>query len=180
MLWFPNNSRDRFPRHLLARYGADDRGEVVEFALLALPFFGLIFAIIQVSLAMFANQALQTAVSKASRQIMTGEIQMAGTGMEGFRAGLCANSKLLNCTKMMIQVQSFADFANANPTLFDNECMELEEGEEAPATCFDPGGPNEVTLVRVSYKWPLGISLDDFGKGTPLVAISAFYNEPYN
>ena len=179
MFWFPDNSRDRTPRHLLARYAADDRGEVVEFALLALPFFALLFAIIQVSLAMFASQALQSTVSKASRQIMTGQIQTAGTGVAGFRAALCANSFLFDCEKLMIQVQSFADFSAATPTDVNNECFDLEEDEEAPASCFSPGGSSQVTLVRVSYKWPLGVTLEDFGKGTTLVAMSAFHNEPY-
>jgi Flp pilus assembly protein TadG len=183
MLWDPNNSRIRFPRHLLVRFMADERGEAVEFALLALPFFALIFAIIQVSLAMFANQALQTTVSKASRQIMTGQIPMAGTGMGGFRTALCANSAVLSCEKMMIQVQKFADFSGSNPgnaDSIDNDCFEVEEDEDVPSSCFTPGGPGEVTLVRVSYKWPLGISLDNFAKGTTLVAVSAFHNEPYN
>lgn len=176
----PNDSRNRSLRHLLVRYGTDDRGEAVEFALLALPFFGLLFAIIQVSLAMFANQALQTSVSKASRRIMTGEIQMAGTGETGFRAALCSTSFLFDCDKLRIQVQSFADFSAATPTSINSSCFDLDEDEEAPSSCFSPGGPSQVTLVRVSYKWPLGVTLEDFGKGTTLVAISAFHNEPYN
>ena len=60
----------------LGRFGRDTRGVyAIEFGMLALPFFGLIFAIVEVSYVSFNSEQLQAAVDKAARQILTGQAQ---------------------------------------------------------------------------------------------------------
>lgn len=166
-------------KRLLHRFRSNERGATaVEFALIAMPFFGLLFAIIQTSLVMFANQALQTVTSNAARKIMTGEI--ASGGLAAFRTALCGGASFMfDCDKMMIQVQSFpGGFASANPSTFVNgDCFRLDP--PPPTSCYSPGGPRDVVLVRVSYQWPFGVSLENFKQKATLVAISAFRSEPY-
>lgn len=164
---------------LLARFHADERGSAVEFALVALPFFALLFAIIQTSLVIFASQALQTMTSDAARGLMTGQLQMAGTGVEGFRSALCNGSAIMfDCDKLMIQVQAFSDFAGADPDGFINaDCFRLDP--PPPSSCYVPGNAEDVVLVRVAYDWPFGLNLEDLRKKQTLVAIAAFRSEPY-
>ncbi len=49
----------------------------IEFALIALPFFLLIFAIIEVSLSFTAQQVMSNAADDIARQLRTGEITAA-------------------------------------------------------------------------------------------------------
>ena len=162
---------------LIARLRADESGATaVEFALVALPFFGLLFGIVQTSLVMFAGQVLQTMVADVSRKIMTG--QLANKTKADFKAALCASPSMVmfDCNKLLVQVQSFADFSVADPDTFVNpDCFNPLKADKA--ACYNPGVASQVVIVRVSYEWPFGVSiLDD--KNT-LVAVSAFRSEPY-
>ncbi|RYE39513.1 MAG: pilus assembly protein, partial [Hyphomicrobiales bacterium] len=61
------------------QFGRDDRGvTIIEFGILALPFFTIIAAILETSLVFFAGQILDSAVQDAGRLIRTGQMQ-AGT-----------------------------------------------------------------------------------------------------
>ena len=67
-------------KKLLRRFRSNRRGSVaVEFSLIALPFFALLFAIIETALVFFASQVLETAVQDSSRLILTGQAQTAAT-----------------------------------------------------------------------------------------------------
>ena len=67
-----------------------DGATVVEFGLVALPFLGLLFAILQTALVFFAGQVLQTAVTNASRLIMTGQAQTGGYTAASFQNAVYA------------------------------------------------------------------------------------------
>ena len=72
------------------RFRRDENGAVaVEFGMVALPFFALLFSIIEISLSFFSNQILETAVSEASRLIMTGQAQNSGMTALQFRTAVC-------------------------------------------------------------------------------------------
>jgi Flp pilus assembly protein TadG len=162
---------------LVARMRSDENGATaVEFALIALPFFGLLFAIVQTSLVMFAGQVLQTMVSDVSRKIMTG--QLANKDKAAFKAALCASPSMImfKCEKLLLQVQSFADFSTANPSTFiEPDCFDATKAEGA--SCYNPGTASQVVIVRVAYPWPFGISVLE--KNRTLVAVTAFRSEPY-
>lgn len=168
-------------RRPISRFRSSESGATaVEFALVALPFFGMLFAIMQTSLIMFANQTLQTMTSKASRRIMTGEIT-AGAGIDAFKNELCKGIDIMfDCDNVMIEVKSFTSFGSANPsTFFAPTCFTLDSEDDPGAGCWDPGGRSSVVLVRVAYDWPFGINLENLDTKTRLVAVSAFRNEPF-
>src|SRR5216684_501290 len=50
-----------------------DGSVAVEFAMVAAPFFALLFAIMETAIVFFAGQALETAVGDSARLIMTGQ-----------------------------------------------------------------------------------------------------------
>jgi len=153
---------------------ANDSGAAaVEFALVAFPFLALLFAVLQTSLVIFAGQILQTQVSNVSRKLMTG--QFVGKSESQLREELCKGSiGLFDCSRMIVQVDAFADFAAAN---LGSSCFDPDE--IGGASCYNPGDPLDVVVVRVIYPWPFGISLDELGKPHNLVALSAFRNEPF-
>jgi len=160
---------------LLARLRADEGGATtVEFAFVALPFFGLLFAIVQTSLVMFAGQVLQAMVADISRKIMTG--QLVNKTRADFKKELCAspNMFLFDCEKLFVQVQWSGSFSDADPK-GNPECFDPAKAEKAD--CYNPGTASQIVVVRVDYEWPFGISLLDDNK--KLVAVSAFRSEPY-
>ncbi len=71
-------------------FARDERGvTAIEFGILALPFFTIIFAIIETTMVFFAGQVLDSAVEDASRMIKTGRAQAAGYNMTNFRSLMC-------------------------------------------------------------------------------------------
>ena len=174
-------SRLRLPA-ALARFRDDRNGATaVEFAFIAGPFFAMLFGIMQTSIVIFANQALQTMTSMASRQIMTGEI--TGGGIEGFRTAICDRqgaALMFKCEDLKIQVQSFASFVGLEATMKNDACFQPPPDPPAlPPNCWNPGGARSIVLVRVQYEWPFGIDLEKLKTKQTLVAIAAFRSEPY-
>src|SRR5690606_26334632 len=75
---------------LLRAFRRDQSGATaVEFALVAIPFFALMFAILQTALVFFAGQAMETAVANAARLIRTGQAQQQGLTAEEFKEQIC-------------------------------------------------------------------------------------------
>lgn len=165
---------------LLSRFCADRTGATaLEFAFVAFPFFSLLFAIIQTSLVMFGAQALQTMTSIGGRKIMTGEMQ--NKSFADFKTAMCNGagmSAMFDCSKLMIQVQAFADFNVASSSMVVNEAC-FKQTPPPPASCFTASARDQVVIVRVAYDWPFAIDLDDLDHKTRITAVSAFRNEPF-
>src|SRR5690349_2423198 len=84
----------------------------VEFAIISPMLIALVLAILQVAIIVFANQALETLVSQASRQILT--LQSQGLTQSTFKTAVCANIVVLfNCNNVMIDVQTYNSFSSA-------------------------------------------------------------------
>jgi len=67
-----------------------DGATAIEFALVALPFFALLFAIIELAIIFFVNSALNNATSEAGRLIRVGQFQDCG-GATRFKQLVCQN-----------------------------------------------------------------------------------------
>src|ERR1700690_1807777 len=89
----PARAARRFVRH-------QDGAAAVEFALVALPFLALLFAILETALVFFAGQTLEAAAANSARLIMTGQAQSAGYAQADFKTAVCANlaGGLFDCT----------------------------------------------------------------------------------
>ncbi|WP_174284667.1 TadE/TadG family type IV pilus assembly protein [Sphingomonas bacterium] len=168
----------------LARLARDERGvTVIEFAFVAGPLFALIIAILQVSLTFFAQQTLETATLKASRQLMTGVDQSAGMSQAGFLTAVCNQLPgFMKCANVRVDVQSTTSFSSANtsaPTITYN----AQTGAENPFA-YSPGGSGQITTVKVMYIWatskgPLGFDLSTMSGGNRLlIATAVFKTEP--
>src|ERR1700732_4338832 len=101
---------------------ADRQGATaVEFALVAVPFLGLIFGILQTFLVFFSQQLLETAVNQSSRLILTGQAQAQSMTQSQFAAVVCSNLPIfINCNNLMIDVEVAGSWTSANadaPTL---------------------------------------------------------------
>jgi Flp pilus assembly protein TadG len=132
------------------------------------------------------SMTLQTATSDAARAIRTGEFQTSGaTGKTDFQKMVCDRMMWLksNCAgKLSVDVETFAvdDFqAMANSAMPDPGKFDKN------TTCFSPGGPADVVMVRTYYEWKLftpllNDALVNAGNGKRLInSVVSFRNEPY-
>jgi hypothetical protein len=74
----------------LAEWATERRGQTaVEFALIAAPFFFIIFGLMEICLIFIMSTVLEHAVSDASREIRTGQAQEAGFSKVEFQNSVC-------------------------------------------------------------------------------------------
>ncbi len=169
----------------------DDRGvTIIEFALLAVPFFAILGAIIETSLVFLAGQMLDSSVNTASRLIRTG--QAGSFSAAKFQETVCDNLYGLfrDCDQLRINVDNVTDFKStiisspiATPCV--KNCAWV-----LPAK-YNPGQGGSIIMVRVYYKWPVmiswpdsllpgGFTLADQPDGSRLLgAVRIFRNEPF-
>ena len=182
----PAGARRNGWRRCLGAFRRDGRGSTaVEFAMLALPFLSLVFAIFETSMVHMTSQVLQTAVTEASRKIMTGQAQKGSFTAQDFKNEVCKNVKaFFNCPNdLKVDVQSFASFAAASvpPAPIKNG------GLDSSGFGYSPGGPNQIVVVRAALEYKLVVPsmisntmANLSGSKLLIMASAAFKNEPYN
>src|SRR6478672_6258118 len=102
---FPFRNALGAKRRLLRRLRRDERGSTaIEFAMLAIPFMSLIYAIFETSMVHVSGQVLQTAVTDASRKILTGQAQSGSWNAQNFKDEVCGRVKAMFDCKNLLQV----------------------------------------------------------------------------
>lgn len=173
-----------FMRRLRGMRG--DRGAtLVEFALVAVPFFILLFGTIEVGLVHWGTYELENATEDAAREIRTGQVAATNMNGAGFKQLVCRRVSLLaQCqSRLKLDVQSFASFTDMRSAAIAPGLD--SEGNLTSDGAWVPGGPQQIVLVTAFYEWPLinpisSISLSNMGSGNRLLrASAAFRNEPF-
>ena len=137
----------------LKAFARDRRGSAaVEFALVAMPFFYMLFATMETAMIYIAQSSLDFAVTSAQRQIRTGQAQRAGRTAAEMKNMVCAKMQLLmraDCTNALwLDVDSFPSLTGLNLQ------APIKNGEIDPAQInYNPGGPDSIVLVRAYYAW---------------------------
>jgi Flp pilus assembly protein TadG len=175
-------------KRLLAPAGArrlvrqEEGAATVEFALVAAPFLALMFAILETGLVFFAGQTLETVASDSARLILTGQAQNQGMSQSQFNAAVCAKvAAMFDCTKMMLDVQTYSNFSSANTSL----PVDSNGNVQTSTFGFNPGGSGDIVVMRLMYPWPTFMSLLGFnlsnmsGQKRLLMATVSFRNEPF-
>jgi Flp pilus assembly protein TadG len=170
-----------FPR--IRRFGGDRRGvAIIEFSLVMVPFFILLFGIVEVGLVFWGGLELENATDDAARLVRTGQVQAGNFDETRVKQEICSRVSLLtNCTaKLRIDVRSFESFAQMTSPEALDAAGKLKDGYT-----YAPGGPQQVVLVTTFYEWPLlnimsSMSLSNMAGGNRLLrASAAFRNEPF-
>lgn len=162
----------------------DRRGAAaVEFAIIAVPFFFLIFGLLEVCLLFIMSTVLEHAISETSRQIRTGQAQENGFTEVEFRQSVCDQLfDLLDCdSRLHIDVQSISGFGAANMT----SPLDGDGNFDESGFGYNPGKANEIVAVRVFYEWnlmtpALSMPLSNMAGNKHLIqANTVFRNEPF-
>jgi Flp pilus assembly protein TadG len=181
-----------------------DGAAAIEFALLAIPFFLIIFAIIETFIAFTGEQLVSNAVETMSRKLRTGQITYAlgrTTDMTEaqFRKAFCDEvSILISCSateiatpsKLYLDVRTFSSFADI-PTTIPRVSTSTYADLDTKTFKYAPGGPGKIMMVRAYYRWQIVTDLvrpyitnirpsdGSLPSHFMIVATAAFQNEDY-
>lgn len=174
-----------------------DGSTAVEFAMVSGPLIALTMAIFETSFVFLGTQGLETAVSNASRLVMTGQAQFVSTVKTSaeFRDAYICNASgggsslppFMDCSKLVVDVRTASSFGATN----------LSGSITAETAKYCTGGPGAIVVVRAVYPMPVYfpiLKLTGFfvsGANTTgqvavdgvmsrmLMGASAFRNEPF-
>lgn len=130
----------------------------IEFALVALPFFLLIFVIIESGFNFFAAANLDDALRRTSREIQTGLVHEKRWGRDEFRDRLCGRLPgFMSCSRVSIDVRpvrnlSLSSFLqrSGDGLAGDLRLIELD----ATKTAYCVGAPGDHMMVRAVFELP--------------------------
>jgi Flp pilus assembly protein TadG len=172
-------------RGCIRAFGRDRRGAAaVEFGLVAVPFLGLVFAILEMSVLLWTTQVVETAVSDTARTIYTGQFQNANkTGDIGkaFKKQFCLRiNALFECSENSSTVHVDVRVVTSNiPPVVKNGAI------DPSAFGYQATNANDIVLVRVAVEYPVFSTLlnpnqTNLVNGKHLIMGSAtFRNEPF-
>ena len=183
----PKQRTSMFGR-LANRLRRDEKGvTAVEFGIIAGPFLILIVALLETALVHMTTLDLENAVKDASRQIRTGQAQVANLTPNQFKILVCDQTVLVSDCKttdqLVIDVRSYEDFdtISVDPSELYDENGDFTGGDE-----FSMGSGLKVVVVRTYYKMKLLAQIPVVGLANAgpnhrmLNAIAVFRNEPFS
>ncbi|ENN84567.1 putative transmembrane protein [Rhizobium freirei PRF 81] len=195
----------RIPGSLREFVRSRDGTAAIEFALLAIPYFLIIFAVIETFVAFTAEQVISNAVDTLSRQIRTGQITGDSTKpsymtQQQFRQAFCNQiAVLITCSStevatpssLYLDVESYTSFASMPTTIPRQSSTDPYSDLSTTGFAFAPGGAKTLNMVRAYYRWQIitdlmrpylsNIHPSDGSMPTTylIVATAAFQNENY-
>ncbi len=154
----------------------------IEFGLVALPFFALLFATFDTALIFFKEEYLQTAVQDAGRLLFTGQAQNASYTQAQFKQAVCDRLPvMISCGDVYVDVRTYANFSTANRfNPIDNS-----GNFQAGSMQYNPGARSSIVVVTGYAQHSMFVSListyyANLSNGKILLTASAaFRNEPY-
>ena len=192
---------------VVRRFAKETRAATaVEFGLVIVPFLGLLLSIFETGFVVWTSEGLQTAVSDAARNLLTGTAQtQAITSADQFRTtyicpatGTRILPSFIDCSKLIIDVRSFP--VPAAYSVFTTLDVANDFYTASATRLFCPGNAGAITVVRVAYPMPvylptivgattstIGMVTTGLVAGVPgttgyshlLLATSVFQAEPY-
>lgn len=164
---------------------ADRDGQAaVEFAMVAAPFFFMLFAILEVGLVFLTDSTMENAVQETGRLVRTGQAQTAAMTAQGFKDEVCERMSILapDCDgRTTIDVRVIDRFQNVNPP----DPMADGKTFDDSKLVWETGSPGSLVLIRIWYQKPLITpfmteSLSRLGNGKiVMTSTTTFRNEPY-
>ncbi len=173
---------------LIGRLRRDEEGvTAIEFGIIAAPFLILIVALLETALVHMTTLDLENAVRDTSRQIRTGQAQVANLTATQFKDLLCNKTVLISDCKttsdLVVDVRAYDDFDTIS---IDPAEMYDDDGVFTGDEEFNLGSGLKVVVVRTFYRMKLLAQLPIVGLANAgpnhrmLDAISVFRNEPFS
>jgi Flp pilus assembly protein TadG len=193
-------SLSRRMRRAMGLARRDESGSsLLEFGLILPIFMGLVSAIIETSVVLFAEQALEASTERAARELFTGQAQ-TGPGAKthsAFRTRVCEgmSSAFTPCNKVCVEVRRFVDLGAITaydplklPTDPANQFALqplVSGGNIRTTTVWEPSSAGEYNVVRAYFKFPIRLALylktpELTDTARIISATNAFRSEPFS
>lgn len=137
-------------RTLTKKFVGDRKGSAaIEFAILALPFFVVIFAIAEIAVMYFVDSGLDAALHKALRQVRVGVAKTGNWDVVKFKQVVCGElSYSFNCsTDLKVRATVVTDMASIS------KASPISGGNLAVTETFDLGDSGSYVLVQAFLPW---------------------------
>ncbi len=171
---------------LLGRFRKDRRGSVaIEFAMLAMPFSLLVFAILESSISFGAQQVMANSVDDLARDIRVGNLKAAAATPAVVRSKICTKMSILvtsGCPGLEIDLKTYANFGDVPTTIPRTGTGDVNTAGFTTAV----GGPSTIHHLRIFYRWPyisdfIGHKLAELPDNKTLLYSSMTWkNEPFD
>lgn len=176
-----NGAMGAMPRRGPSRFAGDAEGvAAVEFALLALPFFMIVFVIFQAATIFFLHMSLTYESQRMARLVRTGQALQDNLSAGQFRTALCGPiAYIVDCSDLKIDLRSYGSFDQIPKTLpIANGVLDTS------GFGYEPGMGGRIMALRVYYEWPLiGLTqeaMSTLANGKQLIAVTnVFKTEPF-
>jgi Flp pilus assembly protein TadG len=169
----------------LPRFASADAGSaVIEYAIIAPLFIGLLISVLETGIYFLAQNNLQAAAIQAGRLFLTGQVQSAGWTESQVIQKVCPTIQaLFTCSNVMMDVQTASTFNAADttmPTLTYNS-----KGQVSNTWNYNGGTAGSIVVLRLIYQWPIvtgpfALIVPNLTNGTSeIMGVTAFRVEPY-
>jgi Flp pilus assembly protein TadG len=185
--------RSSRPPGLLRRFLCHNGGNpLIQFALVAPVFLGLVFIILDEGLMIFTQATLDNATRDASRNILLGTYQQNGSGdaanLGTFKTAVCneMGGLIPSCTSnLQVYVNNAASFSSLSAqsgsggALANNGTFSICQTADCPSS--GASGVSRHVIVQTAYNRPYIPDIVGYFPGTNLLLISTivFQAEPY-
>ena len=153
----------------------------IEFAILALPFMVLIFAIIEIAVMYLVDSGLDSALHRAVRQVRVGTAKNASWTVTEFKNAVCSDlSYSFSCSKSLkVRALVVTDMNSID------RISGISNGSLSVTENFNIGGSGDYVLIQAFLPWDPVIKLYSFSTtrladGSYVLGSSElFRNEPF-
>jgi Flp pilus assembly protein TadG len=173
----------------LAGFKKDQEGATaIEIAMVAGPFFILIFMLIRFALYFFVMNSLDKGMDQTSRLVRVGQAQKTNMTVNDFKQAVCKSAGgWITCNKVEVFVQKFPDWQSLSPKACLNAAgAPVTNGASGTHLIAQYSGTSsEIVLVTTCYKWEFAqsipyVKLGNMSDGSMMMQTStAFRTEPY-
>lgn len=177
--------------HVLRQWKTDDAGSTaLEFAMVAIPFFMFILALIGCAFFFFISSSIEKGMDQTSRLIRTGEAVTNKMTVNEFKQGICDGAgSWIDCSRLQIFLksygQSWSNVTAAEPCVDQNGVIATNTAPGTDLIAIYSGSASDVVVVTACYKWNFTSKLPLFKLGNMsdgslmLQTATAFRSEPY-
>ncbi len=168
-------------RRAFRRLGRDRRAAAaLEFALVSVPFLGIVLGLATVAVDLYLQEALDVALQTAVRQVQLGRVPTTSSASDFTGSAFCpAFTAFAPCTGVSVTLQPVSDYVSAAVVATPSAAQLGSSGS------FCVGRPGQLMFARVVYLapiisrfWPYAGQASINGvTGTALVSTAAFANE---
>jgi Flp pilus assembly protein TadG len=170
---------------LFLRFKKDTRGvAAIEFAMLALPFFLLVFAILESCLSFTGQQMMANVVDDVARSVRVGTLRTADATPTYVRGLICTRMEALvkaGCPDLLVDLKQYAT-VSAIPTTIK---IKADGDIDTAGFTVSVGGQGIIHSLRVFYRWPfytdfIASRLSNLpGNKTLIFTTATWRNEPF-